>query len=282
MGWKFDRPTKRKMIKKITIKNGFLTEMPGFHPGKTFEFGEGVTVLFGPNGVGKSSVIKMLKAYCGIEKGGWSRISSPLNLGAQCKSHFPWVYRAYSPGQSDCDVEWDGIASFYNDGDVKVDQWAWFTHNEILSEDGMTTETEQMQFMMDKPSSGQYRLAKLNKLLNMMESPPDLTVCPLSNDSDHQPHHPTQLAECEYIKTLPRDGKPTLILDEPERALSLPKQLELFQLLIKLTEKYQIIIATHSPFVLFEKDVKIYDVEDGYADKCLEIFQSCLKNKTNQ
>jgi energy-coupling factor transporter ATP-binding protein EcfA2 len=270
------------MINSITIRNGFLTEMPGFHPGKRFDFGEGITVLFGPNGVGKSSVIKMLKAYCGIEKGGWSRISSPLALGAQSASHFPWVYRQYSPGQSDCIVDWDGTASFYNDGDVKIDQWAWFTHNEILSEDGMTTETEQMQFLMDKPSSGQYRLAKLNKLLNMMESPPDLTICPPSTDPSQQPYHPTQMAECQYIRSLPRNGKPTLILDEPERALSLPKQLELFKLLVQLTEKYQIIIATHSPFVLFEENLKIYDIEEGYAQRCIEIFKNCVKTCENQ
>jgi predicted ATPase len=257
------------MIRGIKILNGFLTEMPNFYPGKSFEFTDGVNVLFGPNGCGKSSTMKMLKAYCGIEKGGWSRISSELALGAQSQSHFPWVYRAYSPGQSDCIVDWDGVASFYNDGDVKIDQWAWFSNNEILSEDGMTTEKDQMQFLIDKPSSGQYRLIKLNKLLSMMENPPDLTKYVSS--------HPAQVGESNYIRTLPRNGKPTLLLDEPERALSLPKQLELFGLLQNLTEKYQIIIATHSPFVLFQKNIKIFDIEEGYVDKCLDIFKECVK-----
>ena len=253
------------MIHGIKILNGFLTEMPNFHVGKTFNFTDGLNVFFGQNGCGKSSILKMLKAYCGIEKGGWSKINDPLCLGAQSQGHFPWVYRAFSPASSDCQVLWDGVASFYNDGDVKIDQWAWFTHNAILSEDGMSTEKEQMQLLIDKPSSGQYRMLKINKLLTMMENPPDLTKIPVS--------HPTQIAEQNYIKTLPRNGKPTLLLDEPERALSLPKQLELFGLLSSLTDKYQIIVATHSPFVLFGLDANIFDIEPGYVNKCVELIK---------
>lgn len=218
---------------------------------------------------GKSTIMKMIKSYCGIEKGGWSKISSELALGAQCQSHFPWVYRAYSPATSDCVVDWDGIASFYNDGDIKIDEWAWFSNNISLSEDGMTSESEQFQYLMDKPSSGQYRMIKINKLLNMAKNPPDLTMYISEN--------PTQRAESDYIRTLPRNGKPTLILDEPERALSLPKQMELFKLLNELTSEYQIIIATHSPFVLFQQDMKIFNIEEGYSDKCLDIFKRCVE-----
>jgi len=170
-------------------------------------------------------------------------------------------------------VDWDGIASFYNDGDIKIDQWAWFSNKEILSEDGMTTESEQFQYLMDKPSSGQYRLIKLNKMLNMLKNPPDLAQC----NSGHY----AQRAEIDYIRSLPRNGKPTLILDEPERALSLPKQLELFKLLQQMTEKYQIIIATHSPFVLFEKDINIFDIEPGYAEECVKIIKERVESTLN-
>jgi predicted ATPase len=263
------------MVKSIKILNGFLTEMPGFHPGIQFDFeADKVNCFFGPNAAGKSTIMKMIKSYCGIEKGGWSKISSELALGAQCQAHFPWVYRAYSPASSDCVVEWDGIASFYNDGDIKIDEWAWFSNNISLSEDGMTSESEQFQYLMDKPSSGQYRMIKINKLLNMAKNPPDLTA--------YVSAHPTQRAESDYIRTLPRNGKPTLILDEPERALSLPKQMELFKLLNELTSEYQIIIATHSPFVLFQEDMKIFNIEEGYSDKCLDIFRQCVETNINK
>lgn len=263
------------MVKSIKILNGFLTQMPGFYPGIQFDFEpDKVNVLLGKNGCGKSTMLKMIKAYCGIEKGGWSKISSELALGAQCQSHFPWVYRAYSPAFSDCIVDWDGVASFYNDGDIKIDEWAWFSNNISLSEDGMTTESEQFQYLMDKPSSGQYRMIKLNKLLNMAKNPPDLT--------QYVSSHPTQRAESDYIRTLPRNGKPTLILDEPERALSLPKQVELYKLLADLTKEYQIIIATHSPFVLFQDNMKIFEIEEGFSRECVQIFKDCVKNYLNK
>lgn len=258
------------MVSHITIKNGFFTKMPGFYPGITFNFTPTLNVLFGQNGSGKSSILKMIKAYCGIplEKGGWSRISDPLSLGANCKEHFPTVYEEYSPGHCRCDVGWDGTASFFNEGDAKIDKWAWFTHTDIASEDGMTTETEHMQNLIDNPSSGQYRIKKLNKLFDMLKTPPDLR--------QYVSSHHVQVAEVDYIRSLRHTGRVTLLLDEPERALSVPKQIELFQLLERMAEQYQIIMATHSPFVLFESSPNIINLEEGYDKACIEIFKNCV------
>jgi predicted ATP-dependent endonuclease of OLD family len=168
-------------------------------------------------------------------------------------------------------VGWDGTATFYNEGDVKIDQWAWFTHKEISSEDGMTTEEEHMNAMIEKPSSGQYRMKKLNKLFNMLKTPPDLTKYVSS--------HPAQIGESDYIRSLSRTGRVTLLLDEPERALSLPKQMELFALLKRMSKDYQIIVATHSPFVcLMDLDAKIYDIEAGYSAECKNIIENLVNN----
>lgn len=256
------------MIKGIKVINGFFTELPGFKPNEIFEFHDGLNVLFGPNGCGKTSLLKMLKAYCGIpnDKAGWSRISDPISLGTQSKSHFPYAYRQYSPGHSDCIVLWDGTPSFYNEGNINLDQWAWFTHNSILSEDGMTTEQEMFDYMAERPSSGQFRIKKLNKLFNMLKKPPSLT--------NVHPDMPDQRAEVEYIKSLNPTGRITLLLDEPERALSLPKQVELFKLLEEKSSEYQIIIATHSPFVLYDLKGKIFDLHKGYVDECINIIDS--------
>jgi len=259
------------MINGIQILTGYLTGMPNFYPGIQFEFDPKLTVFYGSNGCGKTSILKMLKAYCGIplEKGGWSRISDVLALGANSKNHFPMVYREYSPGHSECRVAWDGTPTFFNEGDVKIDKWGWFTHKEILSEDGMSTEEEQMQLLIDNPSAGQYRLRKLNKLFNMAKNPPNLIDPPTP--------HIAHIAETEYIRSLPRTGRVTLLLDEPERALSVPKQMELFKLLEKMSDEYQIIVATHSPFVLFGTKCKLYNLQPGYDEECKKIFRECVK-----
>lgn len=264
------------MVSHIRINNGFITKLPGFYPGVTFEFSPNLTVLFGSNGSGKTSILKAIKAYCGIplENGGWSRISSHLSLGAAGRNHFPWVYREYSPGHCECDVGWDGTPSFYNEGNSQIDKWAWFTSREISSEDGMTTEVEHMQNLIDNPSSGQYRLQKLNKLFNMLKTPPNLR--------EYVSSHPAQVGEVDYIRSLPNTGRVSLLLDEPERALSIPKQLELFKLLEKMTKDYQIIIATHSPFILFETFPKIININEGYDVECKEIFKNCANTLNDE
>jgi predicted ATPase len=252
------------MIKSVQIINGFPTVLPDVGR-KEFTFeADGIQVLFGPNGCGKSTLIKTMKAYCGIKTGGWSRISDDGMLGAKSAGQFPYVYRHYTPGPFDAKVVWDGTPTFYNDGDIKVEQFGWFIKNEALSDDGITTEAEQMDLLAKKPSSGQHRVAKISKMLKVIKSPPHLL-------------QDMSRPEAQYIAKLPRNGKPTLLLDEPERALSLPKQKELFEkILVPLSQTYQVIVATHSPFVLFNDNARIINLREGYAEECIEIFTECM------
>jgi len=73
--------------------------------------------------------------------------------------------------------------------------------------------------------------------------------------------------------------KITLLLDEPEKALSIPKQIELFDVLIKLSEHFQIIMATHSPFILEYKKANLIDFTPGYAAECRKLIKNIGKGK---
>jgi len=252
------------MINSIVILNGFASELPAIARRK-FTFSPGINAIFGSNGCGKSTILNCIKAYNGIKDGGWSKISEPNQLGATIAAHFPYAYRQYSPSQCDCIVTWDGTPTFYNDGDIKTDSFAFFFNSQAKSKDGLTTEEEQMNDLAFHPSSGQHRMKKLNKLLNMIYNPPLLI-------GGRGP-------EVDYIKSLPRTGRITLLLDEPERALSLPKQMQVFGVLVALAKDFQIIMSTHSPFVLFNKDISIIDMDVGYADECRSIIAKCA-NKT--
>lgn len=259
------------MIKRALVAKGFASELPSLHK-KMFEFSDGLNVLFGSNGCGKSTLMKCMKAYCGLKHAGWSKISAFNMLGASGRSNFPYVYRAYTPnGDCDTHVEWDGTPTFFNDSDLRIDDMAWFYNKDILKQEGLTTEEEQMLILAEKPSAGQTRIRKLNKIFNLASSPPDFT-------KDLPNHHPVEKAEVSYIESLPRNGKITIMLDEPEKSLSIPKQIELFDLLKSFQDKFQIIISTHSPFILFQKDIKIFDMEDGYIDTCKNIIKECAAN----
>jgi predicted ATPase len=269
------------MIYDFKFKSGFPLAMPHYN-NRLISFGPKLSVLYGRNGIGKSVAIKTLAAYCGIEKGGWSQISNPAKLASKVLTHFPFVYRAYTPSNVDADVTWDGAPTFYNDSDMlNKNDFTWFFDNEKLSADGITSSGEQMDIMAEKPSSGQYRIHKINKIMKIIQTPPSLSEVPDVADKD------SAAAEVEYIKILrtnakkfnmPDTGKMTLLFDEPEKALALPKQLELFDTLNKLSEHFQVIIATHSPFILYFKDANIIDLENGYADECRDLIEKQIKS----
>lgn len=257
------------MIKKALVAKGFAAELPALQK-RIFEFSDGLNVLFGSNGCGKSTLLKCMKAYCGLKHAGWSKISDFNMLGASGRGNFPFVYRAYTPnGDCDTHVEWDGTATFFNDSDLRIDDMAWFYNKDILAREGLTTEEEQMMILAEKPSAGQTRIRKLNKIFNLAANPPDFLNDKLPNN------HAVERAEVEYIKSLPNTGRITIMLDEPEKSLSIPKQIELFQLLKSFQDRFQIIISTHSPFILFENDVKIFDMEPGYIDTCKKTIKDC-------
>lgn len=261
------------MIKGLQFKSGFPLELPNIK-NRIIEFTDGFNVLFGPNGSGKSVCLKTLKAYCGIpnDSGGWSRINDPMKMGTSNAKHFPYAYRVFSPNNSDAWVGWDGVPTFFNDGDIKVDS-TFFFDKERQSVDGITTPAEQFEALATKPSSGQYRIQRINKVMQVIQTPPNLSIVP-----DYISNIEHALAEVNYINSLPRNGKITLLFDEPERALALPKQKELFDILRDMSKNFQIIIATHSPFVLFTKGANIIDVEDGYSDVCRDIVKESAKS----
>lgn len=261
------------MITGLQFKTGFPLQLPNIQ-NRIFEFTDGLNVLFAKNGEGKSVCLNTIKGYCGIpgNTGGWTRINEPNKLGASTVNHFPYVYRAFTPNRCDAWVGWDGTPTFFNDGDIKVDS-TFFFDKERQSADGITSEAEQFDALAQKPSSGQYRIQRINKVMQVIQTPPDLSVIP-SYISDKA----GAALELSYFQSLPKDGKPTLLFDEPERALALPKQKELFELLSDLSKVYQIIIATHSPFVLFIKGANIIDINEGYADECRSIIKEAARS----
>jgi predicted ATPase len=262
------------MIKKALVAKGFASELPSLNK-RMFNFNNGFNVLFGTNGCGKSTLLKCLKAYCCIQHAGWSKISEYVELGAGSPQHFPMVYRAFTPTK-ECDthVEWDGTPTFYNDSDLRIDDMSWFYNKDVLKKEGLTTEAEQMDYMAKRPSSGQTRMQKLNKIFNIAKDPPKFTEW-LPNG------HRYERMEADYVRSLPYTGRVTILLDEPEKSLSIPKQIELFRLLQSFGKDFQIIIATHSPFILFEEGLNIIEMEPGYIEQCKQIIRDCSKEIFN-
>lgn len=266
------------MIYKMQFIDGFPLNLPNIG-NKIIEFTDGINVIYGPNGCGKSTILKTLKAYCGIEKAGWTKVSQPtvlgtIYIGRMAEAvNFPHAYRKYTPSNCMANVLWDGMPTFFNDGDIKVSD-TFFYQNVGQSEDGITSEQEQMELLAKHPSSGQFRIKKINTIFDM------LTKYPLSVPQMEMLPHRCQYEnianmEIQYWRRLTRrSNKITILFDEPERSLSLPLQRELLLNSIPNHLKdYQIIMATHSIFALEMKNVNLIDIEQGYANICKDLIK---------
>lgn len=262
------------MIRDIYFLDGFPLDLPLIGQRK-YTFSDGINLLYGPNGCGKSTIIKTLKGYSAIKTGGWTYPTVPAQtgIGRLNGSDYPHCYSSFTPANCKAMVTWDGTPSFYNDGDCKSSPLAHFFHIQEY-QDGITDENDIEKQLKEMPSSGQYRLSKLNKSLSMVKQgaptydEKDFGRFPDKSDSHYS------LREYGYWKHIKQlynthigPSKPTILLDEPERSLSHVKQKELFfKILPNELKDYQVIIATHSIYSLFTPTANIIEMEHGYID----------------
>ncbi|MDD4110000.1 MAG: AAA family ATPase [Clostridia bacterium] len=257
------------MVNFIQFKTGYPVTLP--HVGnRAFKFNKGINILFGPNGCGKSTILNTIKAYCGIRNAGWTDFNHPEGLADA--RNFPHAYVALSPDQCVANVMWDGTPTFYNDGVVKIDPNVFFNNlirgipNE--SHAGIVSEDEQLDILDNTPSTGQFRAIMTNKILNQIRNPPKL-------NKDDSPFKKYDFWENEinYWNKLAKTGPTTVLLDEPERALSIPMQEKLFHVVLPMFKDLQLIIATHSIFALNTPDVNLIEFERGYCQQCIKALK---------
>jgi predicted ATPase len=83
-------------------------------------------------------------------------------------------------------------------------------------------------------------------------------------------------ANFAIVKGMKRMAGKVVILDEPEQALDNDNIVKLLQLL-RTAEAAQIIIATHSPFLILNTEFNIIELEEGYVDRVRRSLLELLK-----
>lgn len=244
------------MIGKMKVHTGFPLKLELFK--KEIEFKPGLNILFGPNGCGKTTALSIAGAYSGVKEKGWSQPPAPFDIN---NVPFPKCFAKMCVGEVEADVEWDGSPSYFatSTGEVVVPH--------AFDDDNMM---EQLQVMFAKPSSGQLRLHNLGKMMQtlMKGKIPDLTVADVKGVNDVWAAARKGFAE--YAKSLPRTGQLTLLLDEPDRSLSLPVQFDLWtKAAPQWATRVQVIVAAHSPFCLVAPNAHIIDCVSGYREDCM-------------
>ena len=249
------------MIESAKITTGYASKLPALAD-KTFRFHPGVNVLFGQNGCGKTSLLHIIAAHCSIDPkaGGQPKFLEPLR---QRKKSYEESLSDLAPGKCQAELGWDGSFAFLHSASMASRPIAYFGEET----DGLITETERVSItMFGGASAGQHQLMNINRLCSMLRKLPDHTALPKECGHVNDVWQDAINKYIRWVMAKPRTGPPTLLLDEPDRSLSLTHQYELWQMLLRTHRAagVQIIASTHSPFAFLMPPETIIDMSSGY------------------
>lgn len=252
------------MITKLEIQNPNTTTVPHWPKakgleGKTvFEFGEGLTVLCGPNGVGKSTLLQVMGDVLMCSQGQLPTVTSS-SLG-QFKEPVGVV------------LHHDGAPCGFLHPEERP---GLFAGGAAFDDDFMSLGVQSI--FAKKQSSGQQSHFFLHSLLGRLLRPgtPALTwkvsetLCKGPQASEHlQSEYQNWQASQKITRT--ENPIPTLFLDEPDRSLDFPAAAYLWGMLMRLRpDKLQVIATSHSviPFLYMPRK-NLMELSSGYADQC--------------
>lgn len=248
------------MITSIKITGGFAKDLPALK--RKIKLRPGVNVLVGENGSGKTTLIRLLAAYSSCPDTGWSRWPTPHDLrGFGTDRPYPNKFDELSlAGGCTANVRWDGTASYYSETfkeDAPVHDFR---------EGGSSYNTIEKAFLMRQASSGQLRLAVLSKVFEAVRDQlPDLGAC--SKAAKHMNDVWQGYAKKfeDYVNTMKPTGVPSVLMDEPDRGLSLVNQARFWARISEVPiTRVQLVISTHSVFAMGAANANIIELTPGF------------------
>ena len=255
------------MINKLIISDindlpiKYWKEVPGLQNKNEIEFSPGLNIIVGPNGSGKSTLLNLIRKTFLCENSYYSCYTKD-SINNLCKNINIFEKNNSDYGYHGYDFVHDGNPVFCFDASTSIGiENGAFTDFMV---DGINN-----MFSKKGSSSGQNIIYELNTMfqysLKVNEIQDNIGITSVNDTWKNK------------IKTAQRiignpginKSKITILLDEPTVNLDFIVEMYLWEMLEKHSEKYQIIIATHSIGLLkrFKCDVKIIEMKDGYIDK---------------
>ena len=232
-------------------------KLPYFQANQEVQFKPGLNVLFGANGSGKSTLLRMLGLSLAAVQGGRSTITQDwLNSAMPYRAEaigFPWRIKHDGQPALFCDAR-DAVGLI--GGGAAFD-------DDFFSE-GVAAG-------MLRASAGQTTMSRLNRALGALtaakEGKPD--SFPTEVQWKVSRTHMAKAARDQLDAWLAPScaaGPHTILLDEPESGFSLAWQSGLWRNILSKVdpEKFQVIVATHSPFALGIEGAHYIDLTPAY------------------
>lgn len=250
-----------------SVRFGYAAKLPFFAKKKKLEFKPGLNILFGPNGCGKSTVLRILSDTMFATQGGTSVVTS----SALRETADTWG-RSGPTDAIGLAVAHDGQPVVFCDPRNTVGLMGG-----AFDDDFMDLGLRNL-FAQKKTSHGQLSAHRIDTALAVLtgkEKAPAAVEWRV-NRKNANSHWTAALDIVEArMKASIERGQPTIILDEPEANFSLLWQSRLWDLISSqaVTRDFQVIVATHSVFALGFPDANYIDFEPGYVEKATNAMQ---------
>lgn len=243
------------MIYKLDIKDPaktpikWLPKVTALAQPRTFEFKPGLNILWGANGVGKSTVITLLARMFHCEQSG-----QPVMTRTSTAALTDYDAVAAATAGVETVHDGQGVRYFNPEKQVGVDGGAFdddFTAEGIIN-------------TMFRGSAGQTTMFRFDALLNEIVAGVVPTLERRVNAGRVNNLWQTRVAAVDraLVGTAPA-GPPTVLLDEPDRSCDLQTQRWIWQFLRAYAADVQFIVASHTVFALRIPDANYIELVPG-------------------
>lgn len=244
------------MVTKVIIKENdkapikYLPDLDNFQNGMEYEFKEGVNIIVGENGSGKTTLLNLIRHYLLVD------------------------FNECSLGTYSCNIN----RLFSHDGFLDgVDVYADYKKNTFrLSHAGEKEQNTEINTFEEfgsmvsqkNSSTGESVLISINFLFKLMFSEGAKLVFDYEQDKLKE-RYPEYI---EYVKGHRVEGDEyTILMDEPDRNLSIENLKQIKSILSFHKPNTQIICVIHNPLLIYAlsniDDINIIEMSRGYVRK---------------
>lgn len=218
----------------------------------SMEFSTGLNILWGRNGTGKSSVLKLLARMFHAESGGRSVITSE-----SCKMLVDFYTEKADKWREGLELVHDGQPVFYANPSEAVGITGGQFDDDFFEEGFRNTKF--------KGSSGETTIFRLDSVTKHAVRQTEVEDRLENSGGVWKELHDKAL---DLLKPNCPKGPVTILMDEPDRSLDFDLQDVLWKQIRRISKGRQMIVATHSVFAMNVAGAKYHELSPGYLDDC--------------